>query len=102
MDVEAERIRLEAERIIREALKSEIEGDGGQYLRAYVYLMYRTMQMIEEKLKTQEFANKKLIKTLNETNKLLKKLNTEIDKIRKSQQNLESYFHMIVRKEVVP
>jgi len=91
-------LRIEAEKIIKKVMKN-FNTPGEQYLASYVYLIHRTVQIIEEMLRSQEIVNKKLNRSLNETNKLLKKLNEEFDKIRKSQQNLEAYFHMIVRKE---
>jgi len=91
-------LRVEAEKIVKEAMKN-FSTPGEQYLASYVYLMHRTLQMIDEKIKREDRIMKKLIKVLNETNKLLKKLNAEFESIRKSQENLEHYFKIIVRRE---
>ena len=100
METEDYMLRVRASQIIEDAMKN-FSTPGEQYLAAYVYLMHRSIQLLDEKMKTEEFANKKLIKVLNENAKLLKELKTQFSEILQRQENLETYMKMVLRKEAV-
>ena len=92
-------LRVRASEIINEAMNN-FNTPGEQYLAAYVYLMHRSIQELNEKIQQEVFAQKKLNRVLNENLKLLKNLNSKFDEILEKQRNLEAYFKMIARKEV--
>jgi len=91
IDDEFLEMRIEAEKLIREALDSGTSTVSERYLSGYLSLMFMTEQEIRDLFDLIEREIKRTNKLLKDLQKEIKKLNVHFEQITSAQQNILHY-----------